>query len=71
MVADRCIQDSFDDDLDTSRGVADPSAAGRGPQGLADAKFESFPYLNHVLGLDLSIEIGKSPSVSSLGRRAA
>lgn len=55
------IRNAFDDDLDTPTALRILRDLERDPDVAPGAKFESFLHLDHVLGLDLSSDIGKAP----------
>ena len=56
------VEAAFDDDLDTPAALRVLRDL-EGDESVAPgAKFESFLHLDQILGLDLSIEIGKAPA---------
>ncbi|WP_327089521.1 cysteine--tRNA ligase [Nonomuraea sp. NBC_01738] len=53
--------DAFEDDLDTPAALRVLRELEHDPEVSPGSKFESFLHLDHLLGLDLSSEIGKAP----------
>ncbi|MBO3750833.1 cysteine--tRNA ligase [Streptosporangiaceae bacterium NEAU-GS5] len=60
------IREAFEDDLDTPRAIQILRELERDPEVPAGAKFETFLDSDHILGLDLSADIGK-PAVLPSG----
>ncbi|GII64409.1 cysteine--tRNA ligase [Sphaerisporangium krabiense] len=68
--ADRA-QAAFDDDLDTPAALRVVRELERDESVAPGSRFETFLHLDHVLGLDLSADIGKPPVVAVLPPGAA
>ncbi|WP_214412638.1 cysteine--tRNA ligase [Sphaerisporangium fuscum] len=64
-------QAAFDDDLDTPTALRVLRELERDESVAPGSRFETFLHLDHVLGLDLSIDIGKPPAVAVLPPGAA
>ncbi len=57
------VQSCFDDDLDTPAALRVLRELERAEDVAPGAKFETFLHFDHLLGLDLSTEIGKVPAL--------
>ena len=53
------LKAAFDNDLDTPAALGVVAALAADPEIPAGSKFESFAYLDHLLGLDLARDIGR------------
>ncbi|GGK68091.1 cysteine--tRNA ligase [Sphaerisporangium melleum] len=67
----RRVQDAFDDDLDTPTALRVLRELERDESVAPGSRFETFLHLDHVLGLDLSADIGRPPAVPVLPPGAA
>lgn len=55
----QCCQDAAEDDLDTVRALAALRTLENDPAVPGGAKFETFVYLDRIVGLDLAREVGR------------
>jgi len=65
------IREALDDDLDTPAALVVLGALERDSDVAPGAKFETFAYVDRILGLDLARDVGRAPAAAPLPAGAA